>query len=116
MLNPAIYFCTRLFSDVRAALLVTKLLQATRKYAFQLPTVMKLRKLLFWLHLVTGVVAGSVVLIMSVTGVLLMYEKQMTAWADRGFRVAHLLQGQRVCPWKRCWERSVRHDLHFLQP
>jgi uncharacterized iron-regulated membrane protein len=30
---------------------------------------------------------GTVVLIMSVTGVLLMYEKQMTAWADRGYRV-----------------------------
>lgn len=49
---------------------------------------MTFRKILFWLHLCTGVVAGIVVLIMSVTGVLLMYEKQMTAWADRGHRVA----------------------------
>ncbi len=49
---------------------------------------MTLRKILFWLHLCTGVVAGSVVLIMSVSGVLLMYEKQITAWADRGYRVA----------------------------
>jgi len=40
------------------------------------------RKLLFWCHLVTGVIAGIVVLIMSVTGVLLMYEKQITYWAD----------------------------------
>ena len=48
---------------------------------------MTFRKILFWLHLCTGVVAGIVVLIMSVTGVLLMYEKQMTAWADRGYRV-----------------------------
>ena len=88
MLNLAICFCTRLFSDVRAALLVTRLLQATRKYAFPDPTVMTLRKLLFWFHLCTGVVAGSVVLIMSITGVLLMYEKQMTAWADRSYRLA----------------------------
>ncbi len=49
---------------------------------------MTFRKVLFWFHLSTGVVAGTVVLIMSVTGVLLMYEKQMTAWADRGYRVA----------------------------
>jgi uncharacterized iron-regulated membrane protein len=40
------------------------------------------RTVLFWLHLVAGTVAGVVVLIMSVTGVLLMYEKQIIAWAD----------------------------------
>ena len=39
------------------------------------------RATLFWAHLVTGVVAGAVVLIMSATGVLLTYERQMTAWA-----------------------------------
>ena len=41
-----------------------------------------LRTLVFWLHLLTGVTVGVVVLIMSVTGVLLTYEKQMTRWAD----------------------------------
>lgn len=41
-----------------------------------------MRKIIFWLHLITGVVAGLVILIMSVTGVLLMYQKQITAWAD----------------------------------
>ena len=40
------------------------------------------RTVLFWLHLAAGTVAGVVVLIMSVTGALLMYEKQMIAWAD----------------------------------
>ena len=40
------------------------------------------RTVLFWLHLAAGTVAGVVVLIMSVTGVLLMYEKQIVAWAD----------------------------------
>lgn len=40
------------------------------------------RTLLFWLHLTTGVTVGMVVLIMSVTGVLLTYEKQITRWAD----------------------------------
>jgi uncharacterized iron-regulated membrane protein len=41
------------------------------------------RKILFWLHLVAGVVAGAVILVMSATGVLLTYEKQMLAWSDR---------------------------------
>lgn len=40
------------------------------------------RKILFWCHLSTGVSAGIVILIMSVTGVLLTYERQMIAWAD----------------------------------
>ncbi len=41
------------------------------------------RSVIFWMHLVTGVVAGVVVLIMSITGVALTYEKQMLEWADR---------------------------------
>ena len=42
-----------------------------------------MRKVLFWMHLCTGCVAGLVVLIMSVTGVALTYEKQMVRWFDR---------------------------------
>ena len=41
----------------------------------------------FWLHLAAGTVGGLVILVMSFTGVLLMYERQMIEWADRGFRV-----------------------------
>jgi uncharacterized iron-regulated membrane protein len=48
---------------------------------------MTFRKTVFWLHLAAGVVAASVILVMSVTGVLLTYEKQIIAWTDRGFRV-----------------------------
>jgi uncharacterized iron-regulated membrane protein len=49
----------------------------------------KFRKIIFWLHLPVGVIAGIVILIMCVTGVLLSYEKQITAWADtRGYRSA----------------------------
>ena len=40
------------------------------------------RRVLFWLHLTTGVCVGVVVLVMSVTGVLLAFQKQLTAWAD----------------------------------
>ncbi|MCC6991956.1 MAG: PepSY domain-containing protein [Acidobacteria bacterium] len=41
------------------------------------------RAVLFWTHLIVGAVAGVVILVMSVTGVLLTYEKQMIEWADR---------------------------------
>jgi len=42
------------------------------------------RKTLFWLHLVAGCVAGAIILLMSFTGVLLMYERQLLAWFERG--------------------------------
>jgi uncharacterized iron-regulated membrane protein len=45
-----------------------------------------MRKIFFWLHLVCGSTAAIVILIMSVTGVLLTYERQMIAWADRHFQ------------------------------
>ncbi len=41
------------------------------------------RATIFWIHLVCGVAAGLVVLMMSVTGVLLTYERQILAWAER---------------------------------
>jgi uncharacterized iron-regulated membrane protein len=47
---------------------------------------MSFRKVLFWTHLTAGVTAGLVILVMSVTGVLLTYERQITEWAD-GFSV-----------------------------
>jgi uncharacterized iron-regulated membrane protein len=40
------------------------------------------RTTLFWCHLAAGVTASVVVLIMSVTGVLLTYERQILHWAD----------------------------------
>lgn len=40
------------------------------------------RTILFWFHLACGVVTGIIILIMSVTGVLLTYDKQIAARAD----------------------------------
>ncbi|HKY21164.1 MAG TPA: PepSY-associated TM helix domain-containing protein [Vicinamibacterales bacterium] len=46
----------------------------------------RFRSILFWVHLGFGVIASVVILIMSVTGVLLTYQRQITAWADmRGY-------------------------------
>ena len=44
------------------------------------------RKTLFWIHLTCGVAAGLVILMMSVTGVILTYERQMIAWAEWDMR------------------------------
>ena len=47
---------------------------------------MKLRKIIFWLHLTAGVVAGTVILVMSVTGVFLAFERQIVALAEGDIR------------------------------
>ena len=47
---------------------------------------MSFRKLIFWLHLIAGVIAGAVILIMCVTGVALAFEKEIIAWAERDVR------------------------------
>src|SRR5262245_42199965 len=47
---------------------------------------MSLRKIFFWLHLIAGVVAGIVILVMSATGVALAFEKEIIAWAERDVR------------------------------
>jgi uncharacterized iron-regulated membrane protein len=49
---------------------------------------MTFRTVLFWAHLAAGVVAGLVILVMSITGVALTYERQMGQWADRQLRSA----------------------------
>jgi uncharacterized iron-regulated membrane protein len=54
---------------------------------------MRLRKIVFWMHLTAGLIAGSVVLVMSVTGTLLAFERQLTEWADRDLRVVPPVPG-----------------------
>lgn len=41
-----------------------------------------IRTAVFWLHLAIGCAVGLVILVMSVTGVLLAFERQINAWAD----------------------------------
>jgi uncharacterized iron-regulated membrane protein len=43
-------------------------------------------KIVFWSHLLAGVIAGVVIFIMSATGVILMYEQQMVEYAERDVR------------------------------
>lgn len=44
------------------------------------------RQILFWLHLVAGLIAGVVIFIMCVTGALLAFERQTIEWAERDLR------------------------------
>lgn len=68
---------------------------------------MRLRSILFWLHLACGVLAGGVILIMSVTGVLLTYQRQITTWADtRGYDVRPA--GQRL-PLQTLIDKAAHH-------
>ena len=47
---------------------------------------MTVRTVFFWLHLTAGVTAGAIILLMSVTGVALTYERQLIKWSDREFK------------------------------
>jgi len=47
---------------------------------------MAFRRVFFWLHLCAGVTAGLVIVLMSATGVLLAFERQIVAFAERDLR------------------------------
>ena len=59
---------------------------------------MTLRTLIFWPHLLAGVFAGAVILIMSVTGVILTYERQLIAWSNRHLTSTPPSDGARRMP------------------
>ena len=54
------------------------------------------RKILFWSHLVCGVTAGLVIFMMSLTGVLLAFERQIVSWAEARDYVPEQEQSQRL--------------------
>jgi uncharacterized iron-regulated membrane protein len=47
---------------------------------------MRLRKIIFWTHLLAGIIAGLVIFTMSFTGVVLMYEPQISEYSERNAR------------------------------
>jgi uncharacterized iron-regulated membrane protein len=54
------------------------------------------RRFLFWVHLTAGCVAGLVILVMSVTGILLAYRRQIITWGDRGLQAQPLAEARRL--------------------
>ena len=47
---------------------------------------MSFRKVLFWLHLLAGLISGISIGIMCLTGTVLAFEKQLVAWSERDAR------------------------------
>jgi uncharacterized iron-regulated membrane protein len=47
---------------------------------------MPLRKVIFWLHLAAGLIAGLVIGVMSFTGAVLAFEHEIVEWAERDLR------------------------------
>lgn len=72
----------RLVNDINLRILRISMKTGWRGFCLKL-----FRKILFWTHLGAGLLAGLLVLLMSVTGVLLTYEKQMINWADSDLRI-----------------------------
>lgn len=55
------------------------------------------RKTIFWFHLIAGLAAGLVILLLATTGFLLTYERQILAWQD-GYSLAAPPSGQPSLP------------------
>lgn len=53
------------------------------------------RQIIFWLHLTSGVIAGIVIFIMSVTGALLSFEKNIIEYAEREMRFVAIPENAR---------------------
>jgi uncharacterized iron-regulated membrane protein len=75
----------------------------------------KLRSIIFWLHLVAGVVAGIVILVMCATGVVLAFEKEIIAWAERDVRRVEVPAGAPRLPLDELLAR-VRTNAPDLKP
>ncbi|MCW5552450.1 MAG: PepSY domain-containing protein [Verrucomicrobiae bacterium] len=56
---------------------------------------MALRKVIFWVHLVCGLVAGVVIAIMSATGIAIAFEHEILEWLDRDVRQVSSASGDR---------------------
>ena len=46
-----------------------------------------MRKAIFWLHLIVGIVAGGVILSMATSGMMIAWQRQIVDFAERAFRV-----------------------------
>jgi len=64
-----------------------------------------LRKILFWPHLVVGVTGGLIILMLSLTGVLLVFEKPVIRWADTA-RAVEVPREPRRLPLETLVERA----------
>lgn len=62
---------------------------------------MPLRRIVFWLHLVAGLAAGLVIVVMALTGVMLGFQRQALAFAERDLRASDAEAGRAPLPVSR---------------
>ena len=58
----------------------------------------KVRELVFWVHLASGLVAGLVIAVMSATGVAIAFEHEVLAFLDRGVARVAAPDGEKRLP------------------
>ena len=63
-------------------------------------------KIIFWTHLLAGVIAGLVIFTMSFTGVVLMYEPQISEYWNGG--PAGLHRKPSACRWTNSWRKCAK--------
>ena len=73
------------------------------------------RKIIFWLHLITGSTAALIIFIMCVTGVLLGFEKQITRFSERKVRVVEFQPGAHRFSMAEL-VRKVQEQKHGMMP
>jgi uncharacterized iron-regulated membrane protein len=72
------------------------------------------RRILFWTHLVLGLVAGVIIAIMSFTGIALAFQHELLAWADRGVSGVEVPPGNpKRLPLEAALERIAREFPDF---
>ncbi len=57
---------------------------------------MKVRRILFWIHLTAGTLAGCVIFVMSVTGAMLAFQRQIVQWSDSRYSIAGIFGETRI--------------------
>lgn len=70
----------------------------------------KFRNVLFYLHLACGLIAGVVILVMCVTGTLLMYERQMIAYAEKQVVEVKGRDGAAILPLEQLVEAAQKAE------
>lgn len=79
------------------------------------------RRIVFWLHLTAGVVAGIIILIMSVTGAILAFQPQIEAFVERDARTiqiaenAERLDAQTLLSWARAAKPEIKPTNLIVQ-
>src|ERR1700752_2626718 len=82
--SGSLRMCLRILPPYNSPASITTCCAAGRRCSVALTP----RRALFWLHLLAGVIAGTVIFFLALTGACLAYQRQMIAFADRAQHVS----------------------------